>query len=144
MSLKQTITEEMKQAMRDRNTEKLGTLRLLLSELKNFEIDHGEQDDAGVQKIVQRMIKQWKDAINDYKSGGRDDLVAEAESKITVLEEFMPEQMSEEDLRKIVEEVVAQSGQDKPGPVIGMVMKKVGSQADGGLVAKLVNQVLNG
>ena len=61
--------EEMKQAMRDKDTAKLTTLRLLKSEIKNFEIDNGEQDDAGVQKIVAKLVKQWKDAKVDYEKG---------------------------------------------------------------------------
>jgi len=73
MSLKDDLTTQMKDAMRAHDADTLGTLRLILSELKNFEIDNGPQDDAGVQKIIARMIKQWKDATNDYKNGGRED-----------------------------------------------------------------------
>ncbi len=143
MSLKDDLMQQMKEAMKAKDTETLGTIRLLRSEIKNFEIDNGEQDDAGVQKIVARMIKQWKDAINDYKAGGREDLVAEAQQKLKVLEKFLPAQMSEEEVRKLVAEVVASAGADaKPGPVTGMVMKKVAGKADGGLVAKLVKELL--
>ena len=143
MSLKNEITEQMKNAMRSKDAETLGTLRLILSELKNFEIDNGEQDDAGVVKIISKMVKQWKDAINDYKNGGREDLVAEAQLKLDVLEKFLPEQMGEDELRKIVEEVVASLPDAKPGPVTGMVMKKVAGKADGGMVSKLVKELLS-
>ncbi|MFZ5438137.1 MAG: GatB/YqeY domain-containing protein [Patescibacteria group bacterium] len=143
MSLKDDLMQQMKEAMRAKDAETLGTIRLLRSEIKNFEIDNGEQDDAGVQKIVARMIKQWKDAINDYKAGGREDLVVEAQQKLKVLEKFLPAQMSEEEVRKVVAEVVASAGDDaKPGPVTGMVMKKVAGKADGGLVARLVKELL--
>lgn len=143
MSLKDDLMQQMKEAMKAKDTETLGTIRLLRSEIKNFEIDNGEQDDAGVQKIVARMIKQWKDAINDYKAGGREDLVVEAQQKLKVLEKFLPAQMSEEAVRKLVAEVVVEAGADaKPGPVTGMVMKKVAGKADGGLVAKLVKELL--
>jgi len=143
MSLKEEITQQMKTAMKAREMETLTTIRSLMSEIKNFEIDNGEQDDAGVQKIVARMIKQWKDAINDYKAGNRADLVEEAEKKIVVLEQFLPEQMSEAEVRKIAESVVASAGADaKPGPVTGMVMKQVAGKADGGTVAKIVRELL--
>jgi len=142
MSLKEEITQQMKNAMRAREMETLTTIRLLMSEIKNFEIDNGEQDDAGVQKIVSRMIKQWKDAINDYKAGNRADLVEEAEKKLVVLEQFLPAQMSEAEVRKIVAEVITTVTEAKPGPVTGMVMKKVAGKADGALVAKIVKELL--
>lgn len=142
MSLKADITNQMKDAMRAKDMETLTTIRLVLSEIKNFEIDNGEQDDAGVQKIVGRMIKQWKDAINDYKAGGREDLVAEAQQKLEVLEKFMPEQMGEEELKKIVEETIAQVDDPQPGPVTGMVMKKVAGKADGATVSRMIRELL--
>ncbi len=143
MTLAQTIMEDMKNAMKAHDADTLGTIRLLRSEIKNFEIDNGVQDDAGVQKIVVRMIKQWKDAIEEYKKGNREDLVAEAEVKIKVLERYLPAQLSEDEVKKIVQEVITQSGQTQMGPVIGMVMKKVAGQADGGLVSRLVKEALN-
>jgi len=142
MSLKANITNQMKDAMRAKDMATLTTIRLVLSEIKNYEIDNGEQDDAGVQKIVGRMIKQWKDAINDYKAGGREDLVEEAKQKLEVLEKFMPEQMGEEELKKIVEETIAQVEDPKPGPVTGMVMKKVAGKADGAMVSKMIRELL--
>ena len=142
MSLKADITNQMKEAMRAKDMDTLTTIRLVLSEIKNFEIDNGEQDDAGVQKIVGRMIKQWKDAINDYKTGGREDLVAEAQQKLNVLEKFMPEQMGEEELKKIVEETIAQVDNPQPGPVTGMVMKKVAGKADGATVSRMIRELL--
>lgn len=142
MTIAETIMEDMKTAMKAHDSETLGAIRLLRSEIKNFEIDNGVQDDAGVQKIVARLIKQWKDAIEEYKKGNRDDLVAEAEVKIKVLEKYLPAQLSEAEVKKIVEEVIAQSGQTQMGPLIGMVMKKVAGQADGGLVSRLVRESL--
>jgi len=142
MSLNKQIMEDMKQAMKDKNAEKLVMLRLLRSEIKNVEIDHGEQDDAGVQKIVAKLLKQWNDAKSDYEKGGRDDLVKEAESKIVVLESYLPEQMSDDELKKIVKEVIDQSGQTQVGPIIGQVMKKVAGKADGGKVSQLVKELL--
>lgn len=142
MSLKQQLTEEMKQAMRDRNSLKLNTIRFLLSEIKNVEIDDGEQDDAGVQRIVMRQIKSIKDAVEDFKKAGRTEIVDEEMQKVTVLEAFLPAQLSDEELLKIAGEVKAATGIDQMGQLIGAVKAKVGDAADGKRVADAVKQVL--
>lgn len=142
MSLKQQLTEEMKQAMRDRNSLKLNTIRFLLSEIKNVEIDDGEQDDAGVQRIVMRQIKSIKDAVEDFKKAGRTEIVDEEMQKVTVLEAFLPAQLSDEELLKIAGEVRAATGIDQMGQLIGAVKAKVGDAADGKRVADAVKQVL--
>jgi uncharacterized protein YqeY len=144
MSLKQDLTNHMKDAMRAGDQIKLTSLRLLLSEIKNFEIDHGEQDDDGVQRIVAKMIKQWRDALNDYKTGGRDDLVQEAHERIQLLQEFMPEQATDEEIRKVIEEVIAAFPNPKPtvGPITGQVMKKLAGRADGSKVSELVREIV--
>lgn len=142
MSLKQTLTEDMKQAMRDHNSAKLGTVRMVLSELKNFEIDNGEQDDAGVQKVVSKLVKQYQDALNDFKTAGREDLIAETQDKLKTLEAYLPQQMSDADLQKIVDEVVAAAPVKTMGPLIGQVMKRVAGQADGGRISAAVKAAL--
>lgn len=142
MLLQQIIFEDMKQAMKARDTVILGAIRLLRSEIKNVEIDNGVQDDAGVQKIVTKIIKQWKDAIEDYKKGDRQDLINEAEATIKVLSKYLPKQMTEDQVREAVKQVLAESGQTILGPAIGMVMKKVMGKTDGNLVAKLVKEEL--
>jgi len=141
-SLKQQIRDDMKSAMKAREKEKLMTIRTLLSEIKNFEIDNGEQDNAGIQVIISRMVKQWKDAIEEYKKGDRSDLVEESEKKIEILQNYLPEQMNEEELKKIIQEVIAGSEQKKAGPIIGQVISMTQGQADGKMIAKLVNQML--
>ena len=143
MSLQDQLFEEMKQAMKAHDQLKLDVIRLLRARIKNVEIDHGEQADADVQKIVQQMIKQWKDAIVDYKKGNRDDLVEEAEAKVKLLEAYLPAQLSDDELKKIIEEVKTTTGLDQVGPLIGQVKQKVGNQADGRRVAQLVNQLMS-
>jgi uncharacterized protein len=140
MSLKLQLTEDMKQAMRDRASLKLNTIRFLLSEIKNAELDSGDLDDAAAQKIAAKQIKSMKDAIEEYKKGDRNDLVSEEEEKIAVLEAYLPKQMSDEELMKAVEEVKASSGITEMGPLIGAVKQKVGNQADGGRVAAMIKQ----
>ena len=143
MSLKQQLMEDMKQAMKAKDTVKLNTIRLINSEVKNIEIDEGELDDAGVQRVIKRMIKQWKDAIIDYRQGKREDLVEAAQAKIKILELYLPAEMAEEDLKKIIQEVIEGSGQGQMGPIIGLVMAKVKGQADGSTVARLVKDLLS-
>ena len=143
MSLQDQLFEEMKQAMKAHDQLKLDVIRLLRAKIKNVEIDRGEQDDAGVQKIVQQMIKQWKDAIIDYKKGNRDDLVQEAEAKVKLLTVYLPAQLSDDELKKIIEEVKTTTGLDQVGPLIGQVKQQVGNQADGRRVAQLVNQLMS-
>lgn len=142
MSLKLQLVEDMKSAMRAREMMKLNVIRFLQAEIKNVEIDNGEQDDAGIQKIIARQIKQMKDAITDYKTGGRQDLIDEETQKITVLEAYLPQQMSDGDLEKIVGEVVAELGQGNFGQVMGAVMKRVAGLADGNRVSAAVKAAL--
>ncbi len=143
MSLKERLLEEMKQAMKTGDKLKLEVIRLLRSGIKNVEINKGEElDDMEIQKVVQQQIKQWKDALEDYERGGRADLVQETESKIKLLEEYMPEQLSDEELEKTIEKVKEETGIDQAGPLIGKVKQEVGNKAEGSRIAKLVNQIM--
>ncbi len=142
MSLSQQLVDDMKQAMRDKNKVKLSVIRYLRSGIKNYEIDHGEQDDAGVEKIVAKQAKQVRESIEEYQKAGRSDLVSQEEAKLKILEEYLPEQMSDEGIQAVINEVL--SGMENPqmGPAIGLVMKKVQGKADGSKVSQLVRQAL--
>jgi len=94
MLLKQTLMEDMKQAMREGNALKRDTVRTIMSEVKNFEIDNGQQDDAGVQKIVAKLVKQFQDALGDFKTAQREDLISETQTKLDILQAYLPQQMS--------------------------------------------------
>lgn len=142
MSIKDQLIAEMKQAMKDKDKVKLGVVRFLRSEIKNFEIDNGEQDDAGVEKIIAKQVKQVKESIAEYQKAGREDLVEEETPKLKVLETYLPEQMADEDLQKIVDEVLATLENPEMGPAIGQVMAKVQGKADGGRVSAMVRQAL--
>lgn len=143
MPLKAQLTEDMKNAMRAKETVKLGVIRFLLADIRNFEIDNGEQDDAGVEKLIAKQVKQMKDAIAEFEKGGRPDLVEEEQAKVAILETYLPQQLSDEELKAIVDRVVAAAGSTNMGQVIGMVMKEVAGRADGGRVSALVKQALN-
>jgi len=142
MSLSQQLVDDMKQAMRDKNKVKLSVIRYLRSGIKNYEIDHGEQDDAGVEKIVAKQVKQVRESIEEYQKAGRSDLVSEEEVKLKILEEYSPEQMSDEEIQAVINEVLSGIENPQMGPAIGLVMKKVQGRADGSKVSQLVRQAL--
>lgn len=142
MSLKLDLREAMKEAMKAHDSLKLDTVRSVISEVRNFEIDNGEQDDAGVQKIIAKLVKQWQDAMVDFKEAGRDDLISETESKLEVLKAYLPEQLSDEKLQAIVQEIVAAAPVKTMGPIIGQVMQRVAGQVDGGRVSAAVKAAL--
>jgi uncharacterized protein YqeY len=142
-TLKTKLIEDMKTAMRAHDTVKLGVVRFILSELKNFEIDNGEQDDAGVTKVIAREVKKTKDAIVDFEKGGRQDIVEEEKAKIVIMESYLPSQLGDEELRKIVQEVVSSSDTKEFGLVMKAVMAKVQGQADGSRVSAMVKQALS-
>lgn len=143
MSLKQQLTDDMKQAMRDRNTVKLGAVRFLLAEIRNYEIDHGEQDDAGIMTIIARQVKQINEAMQEFEKADRADLVEEEKQKVAVLSSYLPAQLSDEELSAIVDQVMAEIVNPQMGAVMQAVKAKVGTQADGSKIAALVKSRLS-
>ncbi len=142
MNLKDQLVEDMKQAMRGKDTVKLGVIRFLRSEIKNFEIDNGEQDDKGVVKIIASQTKKIKDALTDFRAAGRADLVSEEEAKVAILESYLPQQMSDDDLRALVLKIVDDTDDKNMGKLIGAVVKAVDGKADGGRVSAMVKEKL--
>ena len=146
MSLKELITEDMKNAMRAKETGRLGTIRLLLAAMKQKEVDERvELDDAAVIAIVEKLIKQRKDSISQFQAAGRDDLVAIENAELVVLQAYMPAQMSEAEVAAVVAEAVAQVGASGPqdmGKVMGIVKPKLAGKADMGVVSAQVKAAL--
>ena len=142
MLFTQRLTQDMKAAMKAGDKERLGVIRFLLSTIKNAEIDKGaELTDKEAQKIVVKQIKQINDAIEQFKAGGRDDLVQAEAAKVEILKEYLPKQLSDQELEEVVNQVLAELGEVKNlGQVIGLVMKQVDGRADGARVAQLVRQ----
>lgn len=142
------LNSEIKEAMKAKNKERLTTLRSLLSEAKNIAIDdkRREASDEDLLKAVTKGIKQRKDSIEQYEEAGRTDLAEVEKFELSVLEEFQPEQMSEEEITTIVKEIIAAVGASSKadmGKVMGALMPKVKGKADGSLVSKIVNQQLS-
>lgn len=142
-ALKAQLTEDMKNAMRARDSVKLNTVRFLLSEIKNFEIDNGEQDDAGVTKVIAKEVKKMKDAMNDFATAGRQDLVDEETVKVQIMETYLPAQLSAEELEVVVKEVISEVDSSEFSVVMKATMAKVQGRADGGAVSAMVKKLLS-
>lgn len=142
MPFKDKLMEEMKNAMRAHDTVRLGVIRFLMAQIKNVEIDAGPQSDAQIEDIIRKQIKQMKEAVADYERGGRSDLVAEESEKITILQAYLPEMMSSQELATIVDRVISENPGMQMGQVIGAVKQATQGKADGSEIAQLVKQKL--
>jgi uncharacterized protein len=146
MSLKEQITEDMKSAMRAKDTGRLGTIRLLLAAMKQKEVDERvELDDAAVIAIVEKLIKQRKDSISQFQAASRDDLVAIESAELVILQAYMPAQMSEAEVAQVVAQAVQELGATGPqdmGKVMGAVKAKLAGKADMGTVSAQVKAAL--
>ena len=148
MSLKDQITDDMKAAMRAKDSERLSTIRLLIAEIKRKEVDERvEVDDAQVVAIVEKMIKQRKDSITQFENGGRQDLADKEKSELAVLSAYMPAGLSDEEVAAEVAAAVAASGAAGPqdmGKVMGILKPKLAGRADMTAVSALVKKALAG
>ena len=134
---------EITQALKDKQDLKLQTLRMLSSALHNEKIAKGEDlNDQDVQQIIKREVKKRKEAFESYKLAGREESAQREADEMKILEAYLPEMMSDEDVEKIVDEEIVNNPDAKAGQLIGVVMKRVAGQADGGKVAELVNKKL--
>jgi len=147
MSLKNQINEDMKSAMRAKEAERLGTIRLLLSAMKQKEVDERiTLDDAAVIAIVDKLIKQRKDSVTAYVQAQREDLADIERKEIVVLEAYLPQRMSAEEITAAVQALVAELGASGPGDmgkVMGAVKTRLAGKADMGLVSAAVKAALN-
>lgn len=149
MSLTEQINQDIKQAMLAKEKEKLEALRAVKAAILIEGTKGGSSaevsDEAGL-AIIQKLVKQRKDASAIFKQQGREDLAKDEDFQIEVLSVYLPEQMSEDEVRKIVQETIAQvaaSGPQDMGKVMGPVMGKLKGKADGNLISSLVKEVLN-
>lgn len=146
MSLKQQINEDMKSAMRAKETARLGAIRLLLAAMKQREVDERiELTDADVVAIIEKMLKQRRDSISQYKAANRQDLVDVEEFEVSVLQTYMPQQLSEAEIAAAIAEAIAATGAAGPqdmGKVMGVVKPKLAGRADMGKVSGLIKAQL--
>ena len=144
--LKAQINEAMKAAMRAKEKERLGTIRLVLAEIKKVEVDERiDPDDARVTSILDKMVKQRRDSIKQFTDAGRDELAAKEQSEIEVIQEFLPQPLSAEEIASLIEEAIASTGaasmQDM-GKVMGLLKPQMAGRADMGKVSGLIKQRL--
>ncbi len=146
MSLKDQITADMKAAMRAHEAARLSTIRLLMAAIKQKEVDERiVADDAAIQQIIAKLIKQRRDSVEQYRAGGRDDLADKEAFEIEVLSAYPPKQMSDEEIAAVVDEVLKEnglSGMAAMGKAIGLIKPKVAGKADMGKVSALVKAKL--
>ncbi|QBY53890.1 GatB/YqeY domain-containing protein [Cupriavidus oxalaticus] len=146
MSLKARISEDMKTAMRARETERLGTIRLLLAAIKQREVDERtELDDTAVLAVVEKLIKQRKDSISQFQQAGRNDLADKELAEVEVLKVYMPAALSEAEVAAEVQQAVAATGAAGPqdmGKVMGVLKGKLAGRADMTAVSALVKAAL--
>ena len=142
MPLREQLNEDIKTAMKAREADKLAALRLLLSAVKQREVDERiTLDDAGVVATIEKMLKQRKDSIAQYEKAARQDLADKEKYEISVLEAYMPKQMSEAEVAAIIDAAVASTGAKGPadmGKVMGVVKPQLAGRADMGKVSGLV------
>jgi uncharacterized protein YqeY len=147
-SLKATITAAMKAAMKARDKERLGTIRLIQSEFKRIEVDERiEVDDARALAVLDKMVKQRRDSADQYEKAGRDELAAQELFEIGVIQEFLPAQLSEAELITMVDAAIAASGasgMQAMGSVMAELKPKLQGRADIGAVSQLVKSRLTG
>ncbi|MDV2683116.1 GatB/YqeY domain-containing protein [Alkalihalophilus lindianensis] len=147
MNLLERLNVDMKNAMKNKDKQKLSVIRMVKSSLQNEQIKLGREltDDDSL-TVLNRELKQRKDSLHEFEQANREDLASKLRDEITVLEDYMPEQLSEEEVSEIVKETIEEVGASTKadmGKVMGAIMPKVKGKADGGLVNRLVQQHLS-
>jgi uncharacterized protein YqeY len=147
-TLKERITEDMKAAMRAKEAERLGAIRMLTAAIKQKEVDERvELDDAGVVGIVDKLLKQRKDSIEAFQKAGRQDLVAKEQAEVTVLSAYLPARLSADEVAAEVKAIVAELGAKGPGDmgkVMGAAKQRLAGKAEMGQVSAAVKAALAG
>lgn len=148
MSLKARLSEDMKAAMKGGDKERLGVIRLINAAIKQREVDERiELDDAQVLAVIEKMLKQRRDSITQFRAAGREDLAGKEEFEVGVIQAYLPAQLGDAEIEAIVAKAIADSGASSAkdmGKVVGLVKPQVAGRADMGKVSVLVKQKLGG
>ena len=148
MTLRDKIHTDLLAAMKAKEETKTGALRLLKAAVMKFEVSGNKKKDATDEEVLQiigREVKQRKDSIEAYRKGGRDDLAVHEEAELKILQAYLPAQMSEEEVKKVVNQAISQTGASSKadfGKVMGAIMAQVKGKADGQMVSKVVGELL--
>ena len=147
MSLKETLMQDLKTAMKTKDKRTKDTITLVRAAIKQKEVDDRvELDDDGVLKVLAKEIKERRGSIEEFEKGGRDDLVESTKAEIDVLMKYMPEQLSEEELEKLIRQVMEENNiteKKQMGLLMKNIMPKVQGRANGKAVNAIVNRILN-
>ncbi len=145
--LQKRVNEDVKTAMRSKDKDRLGVLRLITAAFKQKEVDERiELDDTMVLAIMDKMTKQIRDSIQQFEQAGRDDLVAKEAFELEIIQEYLPAQLTEDEISQIITECVAASGAESAkdmGKVMGLLKPRLQGRADMGKVSGLVKQQLS-
>ncbi len=146
MTIREKIEDDIRQSMRSKNRQRLGALRFLKNAIQMVEKDQQKElDDTGVTEVIAKQVRERRESIRMFEEGSRADLVAKESAELAVLEEYMPPQMSAEQLSTLIREVIQQVGAETPrdkGRVMGRLMPQVRGLADGAQVNALVDEIL--
>ena len=145
MSIKEQLSEDMKAAMKSKDKIALSTIRMAKAAIANKEIEDGELDDNAILGILAKEVKQRKDTIEEVKKADRVDLVEQNEAEIVVLQKYLPEQLTDEELKEIIQSAVSQSGANSladMGKVMGIVQPQIKGRADGTKASQIVKEIL--
>ena len=145
-NLKEIITESMKSSMKARDKNRVKTIRLALSEIKRVEVDtRNEQSDAQIITILDKMVKQRRESIKQFKIGGRQELAAQEELEIEILNEFLPQALSEEEINSLIHSAIANSQAESVqdmGKVMAVIKPQVIGRADMAIISKKIKSLL--
>lgn len=147
MNLKERLMADLKEAMRSRDVPRRGTIRLVRSAIKNAEIEwQRDATDEQILEIIAREAKRRIEAIEAFRQGGREDLVAMEQAELAILEQYLPEQLSQEEIKRVVQQVITElgaSGMGQMGPVMRQAMAQLKGKADGRLVNQVAREILS-
>lgn len=149
-NIHENLKKELKEAMKAKEKTKVSVIRDLLTSFTNEAVEMGQKaesilDDEDAMKVIKRKAKQRRDSIESFQEGGRDDLVEKEEAELEIIEEYLPEQLSDDELENIIDEIIEEtgaSGMSDMGDVMSKVMEEVGAKAEGGKVSSLVKEKL--
>ena len=147
MTLKETFMEEMKNAMKEKDTMKKNVVTMVRSAIKQYEVDNRvELDDEGVLEIIIKEVKKRKDSLPEYEKSGRDDLIKSLTEEINYLSKYLPAQMTEDEVREVIKATISEVGASSVkdmGKVMGAVIAKTKGRADGKVINTIVKELLN-
>ena len=148
MSLKERLSADFKEALKTKDATRKNAVNMARAAIKQYEVDHREElDDEGVQEVIAKQVKMRKDALADFEKAGRTDLLDVYKAEIDILQSYLPEQLSEDEVRSVVTKAMEEAGIAPEKKNMGMIMKTVmpllKGKADGGVVKKVVDSMIN-